>query len=34
MFVFIGKQYAENFAFFILRMIELFAREVSKLLKK
>ena len=34
MFVFIGKQNAENFVFFILIMIELFAREVSKLLKK
>ena len=34
MFVFILKQYPENFAFLILRSLELFAREVSKFLKK
>ena len=33
MFVFI-EQYTENFAFLILRILELFAREVRKLLKK
>ena len=30
MFVFIEKQYPENFAFLILRIVELFAREVCK----
>ena len=34
MFVFIKKQYAENFAFLILRIPTLFAREVCKFLKK
>ena len=34
MFVFIWKQYTRNFAFLILRMLGLFAREVSKFLKK
>ena len=34
MFVFIQKQYPENFAFLILRILELFAREVCKFLKK
>ena len=34
MFVFIWKQYPENFAFLILRIIELFAREVCIFLKK
>ena len=34
MFVFIRKQYPENFAFLILRILELFAREVCKFLKK
>ena len=34
MFVFIKKQYLENFAFLILRILELFAREVCKFLKK
>ena len=34
MFVFIQKQYTENFAFLILRIRELFAREIYKLLKK
>ena len=33
-FVFIWKQYPENFAFFILRILKLFAREVCKFLKK
>ena len=33
-FVFILKRYLENFAFLIQRIIELFAREVCKLLKK
>ena len=34
MFVFIWKQCPENFAFLILRILELFAREVCKFLKK
>ena len=34
MFTFIWKQYPENFAFLVLRILELFAREVCKLLKK
>ena len=34
MFVFILKQYPENFAFLILRILELFAREVCKFIKK
>ena len=34
MFVFIYKQYPENFAFLIPRILELFAREVCKFLKK
>ena len=34
MFVFVEKQYPENFAFLILRIIELFAREVCKSVKK
>ena len=34
MFLFISKQYPENFAFLILRFIELFAREIGKFLKK
>ena len=34
MFVFIQKQYPENFAFLIPRILELFAREVCKFLKK
>ena len=34
MFVFILKQYPENFAFLILRNFELFAREVYTFLKK
>ena len=34
MFVFTWKQYLENFAFLILRFLELFAREVYKFLKK
>ena len=34
MFVFIKKQYPENFTFLILRILELFAREVCKFLKK
>ena len=33
MFVFI-KQYPENFTFLILRILELFAREICKFLKK
>ena len=33
-FVFIWKQYPENFAFLILRILKLFAREVCKSLKK
>ena len=34
MFVFLQKQYSENSAFLILRILELFAREVCKFLKK
>ena len=34
MFVFISKQYPENFAFLIVRILELFVRDASKLLKK
>ena len=34
MFMFIWKQHPENFRFLILGIIELFAREVSKFLKK
>ena len=34
MFVFILKQELENFAFLILIILELFAREVRKFLKK
>ena len=34
MFVFLWKQYPENFALLILRILELFAREVWKFLKK
>ena len=34
MFVFIQKQYPENFAFLFLRILELFAREVCKFPKK
>ena len=34
MFVFKQNQYPENFAFLILTIPELFAGEVSKLLKK
>ena len=34
MFVFIQNQYPENFAFIILTIPELFAREVYKFLKK
>ena len=34
MFMFIQKQYPENFAFLILRILELFAREVCKFFKK
>ena len=34
MFVFILKQYPENFAFLILRTFEIFAREVCKFLEK
>ena len=33
-FVFISKQYPENFAFLILRVLELFTREVGIFLKK
>ena len=33
-FVFIWKQYPENFAFLILRILEFFAREVCKFHKK
>ena len=33
MFVLIWKQYTENFAFSILRILELFAREVGEFLK-
>ena len=34
MFAFMSKQYPENFAFLILRILELFAREACKFLKK
>ena len=34
MFVLIWKQYTENFAFLILRTVELFTSEVCKFLKK
>ena len=34
MFVFTWKQYSENFAFLILRILDLFTREVCKFLKK
>ena len=34
MFAFIHKQYPKNFAFLILRTLELFALEVCKFLKK
>ena len=34
MFVFITKQHPENFAFLILKILELFAREVCKFLKE
>ena len=34
MFVFIKKQYPENFAFVFLRILNLTAREVCKFLKK
>ena len=34
MFVFIQKKCSENFAFLILRILELLAREVCKFLKK
>ena len=34
MFVLIEKQYPENSAFLILRILELYAREVCKFLKK
>ena len=34
MFVFMEKQYTENFAFFFLRFIELFTGEVCKSLRK
>ena len=34
MFEFIQKQYPENFAFLILRILELFIREVFKFFKK
>ena len=34
MFVFIKKQYSENFALLILRILELFDREVGKFLKE
>ena len=34
MFVFIQKQYPENFAFLILRITELFDRDVCESLKK
>ena len=33
MFVVVLKQYPENFAFLILKILELFAREVCKFLK-
>ena len=34
MFVLLQKQYPENFAFLILRFLELFVRKVGKFLKK
>ena len=34
MFVFIEKQYPVNYAYLILTILELFAREVCKFLKK
>ena len=34
MFVFISKQYPENLAFLILRILALFSREVRAFLKK
>ena len=34
MFVFIQKQHPESFAFLFPRILKLFAREVSKFLKK
>ena len=34
MFLFIQKQYTENFAFVTLRILELFARDVCKFIKK
>ena len=34
MFVFVKKQYSENFAFLILRILGLFGREICKFLKK
>ena len=34
MFVFMWKQHRKNFAFLIVRILELFAREVCKFLKK
>ena len=34
MFVFIQKQYPENFAFLVPTILELFYREVCKFLKK
>ena len=34
MFVFIKKQYPKNFAFLILRIVELFASEFCEFLKK
>ena len=34
MFFFIQKQYPKTFAFLILRILELFAREVCKFLEK
>ena len=33
-FVFMWKQYPENVAFLILRILQLFAREVCKFIKK
>ena len=34
MFMFMQKQYPEHFAFLILRILELFAREVCKFLNE
>ena len=34
MFVFIEKKYSKNFAFLILKIRELFAREICKFFKK